>query len=76
MLKVLKRVTPVARHILFVGAVALLLASGASVAKADPNGPGGGLGGSVPEISLGAVGGAMTLLAGGLALVRERLRSR
>jgi len=71
MLKVLKRVAPVAaRHILFAGAVALLLAGWSGVSQA------GDSLGSVPEINLSAVGGAMTLLSGGLLLLRERLRSR
>jgi hypothetical protein len=55
---------------LSVAAVALLLASWVGVARAD------GGGGALPEISPGATGAALTLLAGGLMLVREHLRSR
>lgn len=78
MLKVLKQMAPATiRHILFAGTVTLLLTNWSGIALAEgPSPPGGALGGSVPEISLGTVGGAMTLLAGCLALVRERLRCR
>lgn len=69
MFHVLKRVVPVARHILFAGAVALLWAGWGGTALAGKHF-------SVPELSPGSVGGAMTLLAGGLLLVREQLRSR
>jgi hypothetical protein len=72
-LNVLKRVVGTARACLFAGAVALLLASWGGVARADGDEGGGN---NTPEISLGALGGAMTLLAGGLLLVRESLRSR
>jgi hypothetical protein len=58
--------TGAARHLLFAGAVALLLVSWGGVAQAFHE---------VPELSPGAIGGAMTLLAGGLLLLRERLRS-
>jgi hypothetical protein len=69
MLHVLKRVAPIAaRHLLFAGAVALLVADWSGAARADQP--------DTPEIGLGAVGGAMTLLAGGLLLLREGLRSR
>ena len=63
----LKRVaTSAARHILFAGAVALLLVSWGGVARAEF---------SVPVLSPGAIGGALTLLSGGLLLLRERFRS-
>ena len=67
----LKRVVVgAARCGLSAGAVALLLAAWVGVARAD------GGGGALPEISPGAAGAALTLLAGGLMLVREHLRSR
>jgi hypothetical protein len=59
-----------ARCGLSVAAVALLVASWAGVARAD------GGGGGLPELNPGAAGAALTLLAGGLMLVREHLRSR
>jgi hypothetical protein len=51
---------------LFAAALALLFVSWGGVAQA---------GEPVPEISPGAIGGALTLLSGGLLLLRERLRS-
>jgi hypothetical protein len=74
MLSVLKRAKGIARHILFAGAVALLVAGWSGVALATP--PGSGDGGDVPEISLSAIGGTMTLLVVGLLLLREGLRTR
>jgi hypothetical protein len=64
-----KRVATGARTVLLCGAVVLILAGTAGVALA-----GGGF--DVPELSPGAIGGAMTLLGGGLLLIRERLRSQ
>jgi hypothetical protein len=55
-----------ARGCLFAGAAALLLVGWGGVARAGED---------VPELSPGAIGGALTLLSGGLLLLRERLRS-
>jgi hypothetical protein len=73
MFDVLKRTaTGAARTALLSGAVAVLVAGSAPAALAIPPSGGGGL---TPELSPGALGGAMTLLSGALLLVRERLRS-
>jgi hypothetical protein len=68
MFNVLKRAAAGAsRHVLFAAAVALLVADWAGTARATP---------IIPELSPGEIGGAMTLLSGGLLLLRERLRAR
>lgn len=67
------RLISITRHALLAAAVAALLVGWSGVALAT-GGTGGG--DDVPEISLGAVTGAMTLLSGGLLLARESLRSR
>jgi len=64
--KWLRRFAAAARGGLFAAAVALLFADWPGVAQAiEP----------VPELSPGAIGGALTLLAGGLLVLRDRLRS-
>lgn len=68
------RLISLTRHALLAAAVAALLVGWSGVALAVV--PGGGGDNDVPEISLGAVTGAMTLLSGGLLLARESLRSR
>ena len=65
------RLISLTRHALLAAAVAALLFSWSGVAIAADGGFD-----NVPEISLGAVTGAMTLLSGGLLLARESLRSR
>lgn len=65
--KFLKRVAPRAIcDLLFVAAVAALFVAWGGVAQAFDE---------VPELSPGAIGGALTLLSGGLLLLRERFRS-
>jgi hypothetical protein len=68
-----KFATVAARKLLLAGAVALLLVAWSGVAMANP--PGGG-GDDVPEINPGLMGSAATLLAGGVLLLRDRLRGR
>jgi hypothetical protein len=69
-IKLLKRIAKsAAQRGLFAAAIGLLLASWSGVAQAfTPD--------TSPEISVGALGGAMTLLSGGLLLLRESIRSR
>ena len=62
-------VMDIAHKGLFIALVALSIMSSSGVARADLAVP-------TPEISIGAAGGAMTLLTGGLLLIRERIRSR
>ena len=57
----------VADVVLLFGAVTLIALDTAGVAQA---------GDEVPEMSPAAIGGALTLLAGGALLLRERFRSR
>jgi hypothetical protein len=58
------------RRGLIAAAVALLLVGWGGVVRADEGGPR-----PVPELSPGTISGALTLLAGGLLLLRDRLRS-
>jgi hypothetical protein len=61
-----------ARRGLLAAAVCLLVAATAGTAFAEGNGTFG----SVPEMSPGVIGSALTVLAGGALLVRDRLRGR
>jgi hypothetical protein len=72
-------------RLLAVSAISLVIAAGTIPAFADDSqgnedqdGQGGHhwtLGGGAPEIDPGLLGGAVTLLAGGLLILRERRRS-
>lgn len=60
-----------ANRVLYCAILALAFASLGGTALADI-----GPGGAVPEIGIGAMGAALTLLTGGLILIRERSRSK